>query len=1376
MKRTLLSMAMLLAMLPVFAATALPTVHVSTLENLKSALASNTSFEVILDQDIDEYYNSIDLHVIEVKGTKILNLDAHSINVSNDINKKESQYKYDARHHSLFYVPANASLTVRAKSDESSIHYDGYIINAWEDHSIPLRHIVEVDGGTFVLDNGSLMAGRKRWDKGPYLKTEGPTRKIMFVQCYDNEPVSYIGESFSVSEKHHRTGYNTIEGCAVRVTTSPTGKVVINGGYLEGFGVGHQGFDKPDEASRKGLINGEYYPMAALHVDKGSKAQIYIEGGHFMGSFGANAIWYNNPASESYMCVDKGTFEIDFENEYQMFYECTGYYPQQIQKRSFNCTGLVGNTVSKNSDITELLTMPHGSCRFVPKVEEKIYLNEIEVTPKNDVEGTLVKDIYTYRGQDYTEQYISFDVPEFLPYSTLERDAKYVWTMNDGVYSVTTETSKVNLAGFAKAAESKGIDVMSINCKRITTLYLANGQPTDTQTATCDYKVTRDQTPAVISYGLTVNGIAIDNYNQNDVLNDGGSVKYSPNSAYLRLEKANIVVKKQTYGGIVNKSVPNLTIYVAGECTITSDSRAIMTYEGCTTRVEGMRAIGDKLIIKPYTDSSAADGQITGEGTNIIACDMSVAGYTCFATCDLAINYSYVTMDARGGDGAMRNLKSASMFFCGLTEPVVLKKNTYGCYDLVDYANGKIVKTGTYHIEYCEVYPLTVAGVQVNAHNQNDILRDGGSVSFSPFGAMPHLTLNNATLNSGIVNNLSDGLIIELKGTNTISDSKVGIQSASRLRIEGNPGDKLTLNGFSLREIENSSAILMENGSELNLEASVQTGNVPAYGINGGRVYIDLEEGEDVSFYGEKKPINNVTYFSCGRNGAITKPTLGYFSASEGGAFDAGGYPVTREFVTVKPVKKYGVYVNGYQLHSELKGQLPTQMSDAFSFDPTTMTLTQTTGSAYSAKKGIKAFIYNESEDGLVINLPSFNGGITSYATPILCDASTRLQGNDRFEPYTLKCKAEDDDQQPALQGNAGATIYIEKANLTAIGLTGITADELYVSDSQIHAEGTQKAIDITSYVDWGDAVISAPATATYDKERGTVMCNGKECLSVDIKKVDHSVIITDNNDVVNDNPITDGVLTLTDGNIKQIQVLKTINVNTVNYQRKFTNSNWLPWFVPFDMPYTSELAKEFSFAMLAGALVDEEDGQIYVSFSTIKPGDIIRGNAVYMVKSLSATKYATTPKTFSVSNATLLSTGGIQPYQVQSSNYNFTFTGLYAPKQASATDMDWYYYNAKFQYCHAAATTKVGAFRFVFAMTERDDSPYLIGTAPATVGLKVDMEDVATAIKEVNYSKDTTGVYNIQGEKIADSKEQLGAINAPAGIYVINGKKVFIK
>ena len=144
-----------------------------------------------------------------------------------------------------------------------------------------------------------------------------------------------------------------------------------------------------------------------------------------------------------------------------------------------------------------------------------------------------------------------------------------------------------------------------------------------------------------------------------------------------------------------------------------------------------------------------------------------------------------------------------------------------------------------------------------------------------------------------------------------------------------------------------------------------------------------------------------------------------------------------------------------------------------------------------------------------------------------------------------------------------------------------------------------------------------------------------------------------------------------------------------------------------------------------------------------------------------------------------MLSTNYTLPYQVQSANYNFKFNGLYEPKVASAEDMDWYYYNTKFQYCPAATNTKVGAFRFIFSMAERSDSPYLNGSLPLTVGLKVDMEDV-TAIEEITENAaaptKTTGVFNVNGVKVADGKEALINGMLPAGIYVIDGKKVFIK
>ena len=95
-------------------------------------------------------------------------------------------------------------------------------------------------------------------------------------------------------------------------------------------------------------------------------------------------------------------------------------------------------------------------------------------------------------------------------------------------------------------------------------------------------------------------------------------------------------------------------------------------------------------------------------------------------------------------------------------------------------------------VEMYPFYGIFVAGTEITSRNKNDVLNDGGSVSYhngdvdtpyeeDPTAWMPHLILNRANINGNIVmqESYQDGeLIVQLNGDNTINAGRsTGIQS-----------------------------------------------------------------------------------------------------------------------------------------------------------------------------------------------------------------------------------------------------------------------------------------------------------------------------------------------------------------------------------------------------------------------------------------------------------------------------------------------------------------------------------------------------------------------------------------------------------------------
>lgn len=232
----------------------------------------------------------------------------------------------------------------------------------------------------------------------------------------------------------------------------------------------------------------------------------------------------------------------------------------------------------------------------------------------------------------------------------------------------------------------------------------------------------------------------------------------------------------------------------------------------------------------------------------------------------------------------------------------------------------------------------------------------------------------------------------------------------------------------------------------------------------------------------------------------------------------------------------------------------------------------------------------------------------------------------------------------------------------------------------------------------------------------------------------------------------------------KQVTISDDIDNISVNYSRTYKNTNWQAWYVPFELELTSDLMERFSFAKFAGTYTD--GGEFFITIAMMNAGDMLKANTPYFIKAKTAD--TTTPQVISIDNAVLHKTEETG-FAMYSAEKKIDIHGIYSIKEATENDIDWYAYSAG-KYSHPLVGAKLNPFRFYLTITDRDDNPYAIPSSmPVQINIMVIGED-----DEANGVSDIVGLegqnqvyYNLNGQKVA---------TPTAGIYIKNGKKVFIK
>ncbi len=240
-----------------------------------------------------------------------------------------------------------------------------------------------------------------------------------------------------------------------------------------------------------------------------------------------------------------------------------------------------------------------------------------------------------------------------------------------------------------------------------------------------------------------------------------------------------------------------------------------------------------------------------------------------------------------------------------------------------------------------------------------------------------------------------------------------------------------------------------------------------------------------------------------------------------------------------------------------------------------------------------------------------------------------------------------------------------------------------------------------------------------------------------------------------------------TDG-LTKLLVNADVDDATVKMTKTFSSTNWSSFYVPFDITITDELLEKFSFAKLWDTeLVNDATT---LEYKVLKAGDKIAANTPCLIKALTAGE-----NTLELSGTSVKKVG-ITSYDCSTFDQKFTFYGVY--ENTTLLDKYGYYINPTTQQFVAVSSASAYLRPTMFYMTiqNRSDNSYSYPSedqsAPKTIRIHVSGED-ATGINEVNNAtgEATQKVYNLQGVYMGNNQTML-----PAGLYIVNGKKVIVK
>ena len=397
----------------------------------------------------------------------------------------------------------------------------------------------------------------------------------------------------------------------------------------------------------------------------------------------------------------------------------------------------------------------------------------------------------------------------------------------------------------------------------------------------------------------------------------GGSISYNPSTKTLMLEDATISRNHET---CILSEINGLTITVKGsnnvELSTLGHYNPAMNLSNTTINGTGTLKVTARAMDSPTLSAIS----IHGNGKTLTIDNvpyLDVVGYGTGIESDgsnshLVIKGSNTTVTVSGSRGCIYGFENLVLQDgLAITEPA-------GGYYRDKYlwdAEGNFANHAT--ITKNQSYDLWIKGVQVTSMNKEDVLGDG-KVSYNP--SSNTLTLNEANLqlttNKRSLESEIPGLIVNVKGINTLSSVSDAVYFRESARLTGNGEFRVTTTGTG-----SGTTCALGSFKDLTVDGTVyvQAANNGGSGVGSWIMGNLIVKSPTAQFRAYGKMFSLLLG---SLNGVITEPEGGYIKYYEGLetsiVADASGNYVRNAWVTV----------NGENLRGDVNGDGRVNVSD----------------------------------------------------------------------------------------------------------------------------------------------------------------------------------------------------------------------------------------------------------------------------------------------------------------------------------------------------------------------------------------------------------------------------------------------------------------
>lgn len=267
--------------------------------------------------------------------------------------------------------------------------------------------------------------------------------------------------------------------------------------------------------------------------------------------------------------------------------------------------------------------------------------------------------------------------------------------------------------------------------------------------------------------------------------------------------------------------------------------------------------------------------------------------------------------------------------------------------------------------------------------------------------------------------------------------------------------------------------------------------------------------------------------------------------------------------------------------------------------------------------------------------------------------------------------------------------------------------------------------------------------------------------------------------------------------NYLNMQGLSTTNAYTLILKRKLTPGQWASITLPVNLTAAQFKTAFGDQAKLSTFVGQDSNMKLRLKFKSVDLSNdndvVLKANTLYIMKTTRAATVATGSYEKTLSDNSKLTISA--PYYTINNVVPVNLTPLETFKEAAKASST---VNGTVQFCGSfvSKTGFIPAQSYVIGA--KDGKWYYTnkalnvkgfrswievnGSAPAkALSIFVDDEDVTgvvTGIEGIGVAADRnavkTPVYNLQGQKVAENDSQLNTL--PAGVYIVNNKKVFVK